>query len=230
MMKRSLMATLGILVLTSGSTQAQSDQVATPDCIPQVALDAYVQRSIERKADIYASLSPEPGSTIFLGSSIIEEGPWNALFPNKAVLNWGISAETTEDLMGRLDTVIKATPAEIILYTGGNDLSRLGRTPDQALENIELIVSRLEDALPETDIYLNTLFPREEQHAQTIIQVNDGIRELAKTSDIILIDGYPLFLGDNGAVNPIVSNDSIHLSGAAYQQWAGLIVKVMDAS
>ncbi|MGB6231332.1 MAG: GDSL-type esterase/lipase family protein [Litorimonas sp.] len=214
-------STLLVGCASAGPRQAASD------CVPQAALDAYVQNSIERKADVYASLSPEPGQTIFLGSSLIEEGPWRELFGDD-VLNRGISAETTHDLLARVEAVAADRPARLFLYTGGNNLSRGGETPEQAAAGVAQVVSALSEALPETIIHLSTLLPREARHADKVAAVNAALVRLAETRTLPLIDAHAAFSDPDGALRADFTNDGIHLNGEGYRLWATIIEQGLE--
>ncbi|MGB3455989.1 MAG: GDSL-type esterase/lipase family protein [Litorimonas sp.] len=211
---------LGAALLMGGPSHAQDG--APADCVPRAALDAYVQRSIDRKADVYASLPMVPGRTLFVGSSLIEEGPWRALLGDDAV-NRGISAETTHDLLGRIGALAAERPARIFLYTGGNNLSRRGETADQAVSGVAAVLSALKDASPETTIHLSTLLPREAEHAEAVRAVNSGLVSLAAERGVALIDVHADFSDGTGALRPEFTNDGIHLNAHGYALWAALI-------
>ncbi|MEM7728737.1 MAG: GDSL-type esterase/lipase family protein [Pseudomonadota bacterium] len=200
----------------------------SPDCVPQAALDAYVQHSIERKANVYASLSPEPGQTVFLGSSLIEEGRWHELFGDDTILNRGIGAETTHDLLMRLDAIIAYQPARLFLYTGGNNLSRRGETAQQAAAGVAEVLAVLVEGLPDTALYLSTLLPREARHAENIKAVNAELARLAEKQGVALVDAHAALSDPNGALRAELTNDGIHLNGEGYRLWASHIGRSLD--
>ncbi len=227
-------AILSLAIALSGLTQTSIAQDVEPgeqnqsgaqseDCIPASALDTYIQLRWERRVDQWDAIDVPEGAIVFLGSSIIEEGEWAGLFPDVEILNRGIGSDTTEGVLKRLDQIIDSRPSKVFVYIGGNDFSRLGDTPGEAWGRVQEIVQELRASLPDTELYLHTLFPREARHAGNIEAFNDLVRERGKASGALVVDVYPWFLGANGAIDPEYANDGIHLSGEAYQIWADRI-------
>lgn len=208
---------------TDATTQASETQAAAAPCIPQAALDQYIQLRWERIVSIWDAVDVPKNATIFAGSSIIEEGPWNGLFPTATAVNRGIGADTTQGLLNRLDQIIRAEPRAVFLYIGGNDFSRLGDRPEGAFERLGTIVERLNAELPETKVYVHTLFPREASYAANIRAYNDLVLTLPTKHEAHVIDVFDWFATESGAIDPKYSNDNIHLSGEAYGIWADTI-------
>lgn len=227
------LGSLTCLLLLAGCTIPGESRVDVPakeaetsssvDCVPTAALDAYIQLRWERRVDQWRGLDVPEDAVVFLGSSIIEEGEWSHLFPNTTTLNRGIGADTTQGVLDRLDQIIETRPSKVFLYIGGNDFSRLDDTPQETWVRLQEILSQLEAALPETALFVHTLFPREAQHADKIEAFNALVRSKLVGSDVTIIDTHPWFLGEGGAIDPTYSNDRIHLSREAYRIWANNI-------
>lgn len=205
---------------STGAPVDETTQSVPADCVPAAALDAYIQLRWDRRVDQWNAVDVPDDAVVFLGSSIIEEGNWSHLFPDSTILNRGISTDTTEGVLNRLDQIIASKPNKVFLYIGGNDFSRLGDTPETTWRRLDEILTRLRNDLPDAGLYVHTLFPREAQHAEKIEAFNALVRSGLDTTDVTLIDVYPWFLGDDGAIDPAFSNDRIHLSGEAYRIWA----------
>lgn len=191
--------------------------------VSQAALDAYIELRRQRRAELWRAFPPEPGAIVFAGSSIIEEGPLQAMFPGFTVVNRGIGADTTIGLLDRLDEIIALRPSKLFLYIGGNDRSRLDDTAEAAFKRLEKIVERLRIETPATLIYVHTLFPREEVHAAWIEAFNGKVRGMDGKEAITVIDMHPLLLGENGAIDPALTNDGIHLLPEGYRRWQTLL-------
>ena len=160
---------------------------------------------------------------MFAGSSIIEEGPFGEMFPDFRVVNRGIGADTTTGLLKRLDDIIAIRPAKLFLYIGGNDRSRMNDSAEAAYVRVVEIINRVQAGSPETQIYIHTLFPREQQHAQWIDEFNTLIRQLDGGEMVRVVDVHPLALGENGAIDPALTNDGIHLLPEGYRRWQRLL-------
>ncbi|WP_246263649.1 GDSL-type esterase/lipase family protein [Parasphingopyxis algicola] len=218
---------LGLAGATPLAATAPDDPPPAPetdaDCIPAAALATYVQRRWERRVDQWRSLPRQNANIVFLGSSIIEEGPWSELFPESAVVNRGIGADTTTGVLDRLDEVVALRPDKILLYIGGNDFSVLNDSEGAATARFDQIIRRLNDALPATEIFVATLFAREARFAESIERYNRHLVARAAEGGFTLIDGHPLFAREDGSMDSRYSNDEIHLNGDAYRRWAALL-------
>ncbi len=225
----SMAVVLAGCAISSKAEEPSREITPAAEMIPRAVLDAYVQRRWERRIDQWRTNPPAPGGTLFLGSSIIEEGPWADLFPNRKVINRGIGADTTKGVLLRLDDVIAIKPDQIFLYIGGNDFSRLANDPETAIDRLSQVVRRLRIALPETEIFVSTLLAREIKFAKNIREFNSLLKSKRWDNGVTIVDSYPLFARSDGSMDPKYSNDNIHLNGKAYRQWAKLIAQKLEA-
>ncbi|MEM7556756.1 MAG: G-D-S-L family lipolytic protein, partial [Cyanobacteria bacterium P01_A01_bin.84] len=62
------------------------------------------------KKNQYELLPQSSEDIIFLGDSITDEGEWNELFNNNDIKNRGISGDTIERILYRLEKIISAKP------------------------------------------------------------------------------------------------------------------------
>lgn len=235
--RRLALCTIAVSFFVSACASADpvvsSAPIATADpspqsrCIPRAALDAYVQQGILRKADVYDALNPAPGSVMFVGSSLMEEGRWSewldSTFPNARILNRGIGSETTGDLARRLDTIIEDRPATIVINTGGNDLSRLNREPQQVLKDIDSLLGRISKEGPNSRVVLTALLPREARYADAIAEMNSGLSRLAHDYNFGFVDASARLGDASGVLRPELTNDGIHLNPDGYDIWVSAI-------
>lgn len=191
--------------------------------VQQAALDAYIELRRQRRAELWRAFPAKQEAVVFAGSSIIEEGPFEGMFPDYNVVNRGIGADTTVGFLDRLDEIIALQPGKLFLYIGGNDRSRLDDTPEAAFARLEEIVRRVRASSPSTEIYVHTLFPREQRHGKWIEGFNALVREIETTDGMSVIDLHPLALGEDGAIDPALTNDGIHLLPEGYRRWQELL-------
>ena len=78
----------------------------------------YSEHYNERKALFETTVDTE-NEIIFLGNSITEGGDWKVLFPNQNVINRGISGDTTDGILFRLDEITSSKPKKIFILIGG---------------------------------------------------------------------------------------------------------------
>ena len=185
----------------------------------------------DQRYSLFEALPRTHGKIIMLGNSITNGGNWSELFDNPSVINRGISGDNTFGILNRLGEIVSLQPAKVFLLIGINDLSR--ETPvDVILNNYRRIVAKLQEASPETTIYVQSLFPtnndfdhfpRAQNKDIQIRAVNKGIEEIAIEYGITFIDLYPHFLDEEGKLNKKYTNDGLHLIGEGYLKWAEIL-------
>ncbi len=176
----------------------------------------------ERWTTQFEVLPVEEGSTVFLGDSITEGGIWEDLFPGERVHNRGISGDTTEGVLARLDQVVRGEPAKVFLLIGTNDLSM--EVPIETIvDNIEDIVARFREGSPQTTVYVQSVLPRAAEYRESIEVLNSSLRD-AIADKAVWIDLYPQFLDPaDGSIRDELSNDELHLLGGGYLLWRDAI-------
>lgn len=168
---------------------------------------------------------------IFLGNSITAQAQWAELLQNPNVKNRGISGDITFGVLQRLSEVTEGKPAKVFLLIGINDISR--NIPDKLIiSNIDKIVSRIKKESPVTQIYLQTILPvnnkfnkfknhyNKDEH---IANVNKGIKDIASTHKLVLINTHDLLLDEDGRLKESYTHDGLHLTADAYQLWAKVL-------
>lgn len=167
---------------------------------------------------------------IFLGNSITAGTDWSELLHMNNVCNRGISGDITYGILERLDEVTSGKPKKIFILIGINDISR--NIPDsQVLLNYKTIIKRIRRSSPATKIYFHTILPvnntfparnqfNKDEH---ILNINSGLKNIAKEYGIFLIDLYPHFLDAENKLDKKYTTDGLHLNAAGYGMWAGIL-------
>jgi lysophospholipase L1-like esterase len=155
---------------------------------------------------------------LFLGDSITQNGDWATWFPDIDSLNFGIGGDTSEDVLGRLDTVVEAHPDEIVLLIGTNDLG-LRRSVEQLVRNIQSILVDLRRDLPGSRMLVQSVLPRGREFADRIREANIHLRQFSPTVHAQYLDLWPTMALADGELNPAYSDDRLHLNDAGYEAW-----------
>jgi lysophospholipase L1-like esterase len=168
---------------------------------------------------------PAQADIVLVGDSHIENGDWPALLAGRKVLNRGIGWDTTEDVLARLDEVIARKPRIVLIQIGIVDL-RYGRDPANVVRNIQAIAARLREAGIRTHVHsvLPVAARLRETTNRRVRVVNDALR-----ADSGFLDLHPLLVTD-GALQPSMTTDGVHLSPAAYALWAQRLATVLDGA
>ncbi|MFC4243071.1 GDSL-type esterase/lipase family protein [Gryllotalpicola reticulitermitis] len=168
----------------------------------------------------------ESAVTAFVGDSLTEQGDWQSVLPGQHVLNFGVGGNTSDDLLDRLDEVVAAGPATVVLEIGTNDFA--WRLPvEQVVENIEHVLAELRAKLPDSRIVVQSILPRQHDYAHIVRSVNDQIAALTPPVGGEYVDVWPTLADDEGGLRPEFTVDGLHLTEAGYAAWYGLLREVL---
>ena len=159
---------------------------------------------------------------VFLGNSITEGGKdWNEKFGVVGISNRGISGDSTDGVIARLNEIIHFSPKAIFLLIGINDIyNELTPSTDYVSNNILKIIKRINQELPQTKIFLQTILPVEKEvYKDKIIAVNEMIKTFVSQSKFEIIDLYSIFVNKEGKMKKELSYDGVHLNDKGYQVW-----------
>ncbi len=170
----------------------------------------------------FGVMPPLNGGVAFVGDSLTDWMRWNELFPAVRSRNFGIAGDTTVGLDHRIGQVIAAKPSEVMLQIGTNDVEYGRYSPEQIVAHIDDCLAQLRNGLPGAKIYVESLLPRQPQYDAKVRDVNTLLKAAVEKRGLTYIDLYPLFVID-GRMNPALSPDDLHLSGAGYLRWRDAI-------
>ncbi|MEY2848302.1 MAG: hypothetical protein RI885_967 [Actinomycetota bacterium] len=175
--------------------------------------------------------SPELGdqreTIAFVGDSITAGGDWASWFPEARTLNFGVSGDTTDDVLARLDEVIGAKPDEVVLLLGTNDLGTR-QTVEHLVRNIQSICVTLRRELPGSRMLVQSIMPRAREFAARIHDADIHLRQFSATVHAQYLDLWPALALDDGEINPAFSDDRLHLNDAGYEAWLGELRPALD--
>lgn len=154
----------------------------------------------------------------FVGDSITAAGHWQQWFPHWYCGNFGIDGDRSEQVLARLDVVIRFRPARLFLLIGTNDLG-CGVEEGVIVDNVGRILRRLRQELPGCQVCLQTVLPREPAYAGAVRALNRRYAQLAQEHAVALLDLYPLFDDGHGRLRAGLTDDGLHLRDAGYTLW-----------
>lgn len=185
------------------------------------------------RMELFNSLTPPKNAIVFLGNSITERGAWGELLPGQPIMNRGIGGDNTFGVLARLEGVANAQPKKLFLLIGINDLSR-GLPKEVILNNYHRILSYLTSHTPKTKIYVQSVLPLYEPYTKeaylknkkdSILQLNEGIKQVAAQYHVPYINLHELFADANGDLKKELTADGIHLRPAGYVLWVDFLKK-----
>lgn len=193
--------------------------------------DSLFSTYYHQRVSHFKSLPTTKESIIFLGDSISDGAEWSELFGDHRILNRGISGDYTTGILNRLDEVYTRKPAKVFLLIGINDLTRNINT-DSIVKNIIWIVELIKTKSPNTQIYVQSVFPVNEQFGKfsghtskkaQILTLNEELSTIHKTQKFEYIDIYSYLVDSAGRLDSQYTNDGLHLSSKGYLQWKEVI-------
>ena len=167
---------------------------------------------------------------VFLGDSITDYVNFDEILPDYHIINRGIAGDTTSGVLRRLNEVISLKPTKIFILIGTNDIG-MGVNTIPIANNIRTIITRIHEKLPDTKIYLQSLFPTRHHtpRPNTEIQaLNIEIQSIAQNLDCTFINLYPLLLDSDGELAENYTIDGLHLSESANKKWLDFIKHYID--
>ncbi len=205
---------------------AGSNPAANPTPHPQKA--AWQER-IDQKAQ---EARQHPPQIVFLGDSITRNWDLNhadslekmkpifdAYYADRQPLNLGISADTTSNVLWRIDhgAFDNMSPRLIVVLIGTNNTLRCKWPAEDTEGGIDKIVAELHAKLPKTKILLMGILPK--QSKPEFIEADKAINhyladEYAKSAFVTFVDVGYVFM-KNGALDVSLFADPLLKPGAA---------------
>ena len=186
------------------------------------------------QSDLDTAVCKQESGIVFLGDSITALENWNALFGISCIVNAGISGNTTDDVLTRLDSVIISKPRKLFLMIGINDLLR-NKDVAYVLSNYEIILNKIKAQSPVTIVYVQSALPinndilkNKNTDSQEIIEFNSKLKNIAADRNLTYIDLYPSFCSSDNKLYRIYSKDGLHPGFLGYSTWKDLIDKYLE--
>jgi len=219
----SKVSLIALAFFASACRGADSVELPTPPVInaPDILPEAGQAHFNKRLTQISAE-APISSGTVLIGDSITEA--WMrqqeaSSYPfTRPVANHGVSWDVTEGAVARLPLVEPSNPDKIFIKIGTNDLS-WGVSLEDMTEDFDALLSRLRSQEPQSQIYVQSVLPREADKLDKIARVNAMQAELAEKYGATYIDLTSNFAADDGTLRADLTDDGLHLNDAGYAVW-----------
>ncbi|MBN3908162.1 MAG: G-D-S-L family lipolytic protein [Nostoc sp. NMS1] len=229
--QQRLSAFFGIVTSPEQINLNNSTQIATPDLgrRHQLSYQEWVD-ILKQEAKVAADQRP-PHLTILAGDSLSLWFPPELLPEGKTWLNQGISGETSNGLLNRLEIFNRTQPEVIFVMIGINDLIR-GMSDGVILDNQRQIISYLQKTHPTAQIVVQSILPHGAEDAtwkgrdkllavtnNRIRELNQQLQSISTKKGVKYLDLYPLFTNKQGNLRREFTTDGLHLSPEGYIVW-----------
>ena len=185
------------------------------------------------------------GQVVLFGDSITEIFNSYELFyeysqkNNLAVYNRGISGDTSDRLLERLHcNALNIEPSKIVILIGTNDF-RPGLNLDFTTDNIDKILSEIENTLPTCQIILEAVYPVNKNMSSasramvggrknnTIKELNKLIKAVANNHNCTFIDLWDVLIDKKGNLREDYCYDGLHLNAKGFEAVTNELLKVL---
>jgi lysophospholipase L1-like esterase len=164
-------------------------------------------------------LQPLQGGVLFIGDSITEGAPLYAMFPGVALANYGIGWDTSDGVLLRLDQVRRNQADRAFILIGTNDVNYT-QSPERIAKNILSIVAQLATDMPDTELYVISILPRETPNNALVAAANAILESSAPDAGYVYLDLATPMRAEDGTLRADLSFDGLHLNVHGYSVWA----------
>jgi lysophospholipase L1-like esterase len=189
--------------------------------IQELLVKRFIEPAHKMKQSQFEELPPGRGSVVFIGDSITAGGAWHEWFPEHSVVNRGIDGDTSVGVRNRIRAALGDGPSAVSILIGTNDI-RIGRKPAEILSDVEATLTTVSTHSPEARILLHGILPRQAKFHSRIREINARYALVAEQLGAKYVDTWPTF-ADGDALRSDFTLDGLHLNGAAYRAWAGIL-------
>ena len=173
---------------------------------------------------------------LFLGDSITDYYDLDKYYEDLPVVNSGISGNVTNDILNNMKgRVYKYNPSKVFLLIGTNDLQK-GKDKEEIVNNIKEIIENIKENRSYAEVYLESIYPVDEEGISSgkrknkdIREINKELKEYCSDNNIKFIDMYKELVSDEeDNLNRDYTEDGLHLNDAGYEIVTGVIKKYLD--
>ncbi|MFA6627434.1 MAG: GDSL-type esterase/lipase family protein [Bacilli bacterium] len=190
----------------------------------------YVNKVGEDKVQIFNNLNRNAilHGIVFLGDSLTEFYPVDEFFYGCDVYNRGIAGDTTDGVLKRLENnVLILEPSKLFLQIGTNDLGKR-KPPEYIFNNIKKIIETIRTRLPETQLYVISLYPvnaKATPYSKSIMlgrkntdihAINCWLNTYCQQQQLPYLDVASILRDENGLLKKEYTVEGLHISFLGY--------------
>ena len=176
------------------------------------------------KVSQFKLLIKQEKQIIMLGDSITERGLWSELTVRTDIVNRGISGDSTDGLLKRLD-VLNDNSKQIFIMIGINDILR-NKSAEFVFNSYKKILTQLQSKnipiIIQSTLYIGGNAPK--YYNKEVKKLNLLLQNYSNKKGIQYIDLNVKF-APQGFLLEDYSLDGLHLNGNAYMSWVQIIQK-----
>lgn len=180
-------------------------------------------------------LTVSKGPIVFFGDSLTQGFGLRKYFASGNLINKGVSANTTNDALKRVNDVIGNKPDKVFIMLGTNDIWTL-REEEDIMDNYNEIISKIRSACPYVEIIVQSVLPmgknaltrNPDVSNKGIDGLNKRIKDMAYVCGLKYIDIGVSLKDKNGNMSDKFTKDGVHINSSAYDIWASKIKGIVQ--
>ena len=165
---------------------------------------------------------------LFVGDSITDGYELDKFYSydNKLLINSGIGGYKTTNIINRFRNLVEQyNPSKLFLMIGTNDIGS-GMSKEDIVNNIKKIISMIKEKKPNTKIYLETIYPvnndkrkqDKRRNNKIISDINNELKKYCKNNDVYFIDIYSHLVDEFNTLKAEYTDDGLHLNDLGYEE------------
>ena len=168
---------------------------------------------------------------VFIGDSLTRGENFQEYFPDKKIVNLGISGDTISGISKRSFVISELAPEMIFVEGGVNSLS--SNSVDNLAVQYENMIKDIMSDNPDTEIFIQSILPisnKKQTRGLTnanIIKLNARLQEIAKKHGVTYVDIYSAYVL-NGEMNSEYTKDGIHLKDEYKYLWLDILSEYIN--
>jgi lysophospholipase L1-like esterase len=177
---------------------------------------------------LFKTFSPK-ADVVMVGDSITSAGEWSEIFPDIKIANRGISGETAEDILHRMDSVFAVHPSKAFIMVGINDIYE-GQSVEKIFTNYTNIVEQLlkQGIAVFIQSTIECSITRCGNRVYKVRELNQKLQAYAAQHHCGFIDlNSKLSTQEQGLLSEY-TYDGMHLSAKGFVQWKTMIEPYMS--
>lgn len=167
-------------------------------------------------------LFPSEAKNVMVGDSITHVGHWKEIFTQYSILNRGIGADKTTDILDRMDTIFSSSPQRVFLMMGVNDFNIGRREVKEVFDTYKKVITELHSHNVEVVIQSTIECNNCGETTLKVRELNVLLKDYAKGNNIVYLDLNGLLSDDNG-LKEIYQHDGVHPNAKGYKAWSSII-------
>lgn len=163
---------------------------------------------------------------VFFGDSLIYNGDFASILPDKVVCNLGLRGDTLQGMKNRVEQVKLLKPKIAYLMAGINDIA--GNSATEFCEQYESLILLLKEQIPAMELIVFNMLPVNDVgfsiscNNEQIVLGNQVIASLCNKHGLRCVDLFAIYERD-GKLPKEMTRDGIHLFPKEYSKWYEVI-------